>query len=133
MYLPSENCDVEALTKLELAVCKAPGKGTHATRLIDPTSIDAEARGHGHNKRYVHNILPDYAPADSLLVVEVYTDERLHQFLSEAISTMNQMNHHRDLSGRDLLPPARSRLRASVCSASIQRIALWMSQWLSLQ
>jgi 5-deoxy-glucuronate isomerase len=72
---PTENCEVKALTKLELAVCKAPGKGTYATRLIEPTSIDAEARGHGNNKRYVHNILPDYAAADSLLVVEVYTDE----------------------------------------------------------
>ena len=29
----------------------------------------------GRNQRLVHNILPDSEPADSLLVVEVYTDE----------------------------------------------------------
>ena len=66
---------VEALTPLELAVCTAPGHGNSETRLIEPADIDAEARGKGRNRRYVHNILPDYAAADSLLVVEVYTDE----------------------------------------------------------
>ncbi len=70
-----EGCEVEALTPLELAVCKAPGKGTYATRLITPKDIQAEARGQGNNRRYVHNILPDDVPADSLLVVEVFTDE----------------------------------------------------------
>ncbi|CAM3659460.1 5-deoxy-glucuronate isomerase [Vibrio aerogenes CECT 7868] len=76
VYLaPDDHCEVEALTKLELAVCKAPGNGTFETRLIAPDDIDAEARGQGNNQRFVHNILPDYAQADSLLVVEVYTDE----------------------------------------------------------
>lgn len=72
---PKEQCVIEALTKLEIAVCKSPSKGSYPTRLIAPKDIDAEARGFGNNKRYVHNILPDYALADSLLVVEVYTDE----------------------------------------------------------
>ncbi|OLQ87841.1 5-deoxy-glucuronate isomerase [Vibrio ponticus] len=72
---PNQSIDIEALTELELAVCKAPGKGTYETRLISPDDIDAEARGAGNNRRYVHNILPDYKPADSLLVVEVYTEE----------------------------------------------------------
>ncbi len=31
--------------------------------------------GKGRNQRRVHNILPDSAEADCLLVVEVYTDE----------------------------------------------------------
>jgi len=70
-----EGCEVVANSTLELAVCAAPGKGTHPTRLIAPSDIDAEQRGHGYNKRYVHNILPDYKDADSLLVVEVFTDE----------------------------------------------------------
>ena len=70
-----EGAQVIAETELELAVCQAPGKGTYPTRLITPDDIDAEQRGHGNNKRYVHNILPDYKEADSLLVVEVYTDE----------------------------------------------------------
>ena len=76
VYVTSgEIIEVEALTQLELAVCAAPGKGTYATRLIAPQDIDAEARGKGHNQRYVHNILPEDKPADSLLVVEVYTNE----------------------------------------------------------
>ncbi|MGF1873593.1 5-deoxy-glucuronate isomerase [Photobacterium indicum] len=66
---------VVANTVLELAVCQAPGSGRLPTRLITPNDIDAEHRGNGNNQRYVHNILPDYKEADSLLVVEVYTDE----------------------------------------------------------
>lgn len=66
---------IKALTTLELAVCAAPGKGTFPTRLIAPQDIDAQARGKGHNQRYVHNILPEDQPADSLLVVEVWTHE----------------------------------------------------------
>ncbi|WP_407330638.1 5-deoxy-glucuronate isomerase [Enterovibrio sp. 27052020O] len=64
-----------ATADLELAVCRAPGKGTFPSRLIAPENVDAEARGVGNNQRYVHNILPDNKAADSLLVVEVYTDE----------------------------------------------------------
>ncbi|MFC1234149.1 5-deoxy-glucuronate isomerase [Vibrio sp. F74] len=66
---------IRAETELEIAICTAPGKGNHKTRLIAPDNIDAEQRGTGANQRYVHNILPDYKEADSLLVVEVYTDE----------------------------------------------------------
>ncbi|WP_387465021.1 5-deoxy-glucuronate isomerase [Photorhabdus sp. RM323S] len=70
-----ESVDVIADTALELAVCQAPGKGNYPTRLISPQDIDAEKRGRGYNQRYIHNILPDNKPADSLLVVEVFTDE----------------------------------------------------------
>ncbi|MCL2896862.1 5-deoxy-glucuronate isomerase [Brenneria tiliae] len=70
-----ESATVTAHTPLELAVCSAPGRGTYPTRLIAPADIDAEQRGYGHNRRYVHNILPEDKAADSLLVVEVYTDE----------------------------------------------------------
>lgn len=70
-----EACKVVAETQLELAVCRAPGKGTHPSRLIRPQEVSAEVRGHGHNRRFVHNILPDTAQADSLLVVEVFTAE----------------------------------------------------------
>jgi len=72
---PGDHCEVTAETGLELAVCSAPGLGNFPTRLIAPENIDAEQRGNGYNKRYVHNILPDDKEADSLLVVEVYTDE----------------------------------------------------------
>ncbi|WP_394210002.1 5-deoxy-glucuronate isomerase [Enterovibrio calviensis] len=70
-----DSATLTATTALELAVCRAPGKGTFPSRLIAPGDVDAEARGHGNNQRYVHNILPDDKDADSLLVVEVYTDE----------------------------------------------------------
>ncbi|AKJ40851.1 5-deoxy-glucuronate isomerase [Pragia fontium] len=70
-----ESITIVAHTSLELAVCQAPGKGSYPTRLISPQDIDAEQRGHGNNQRYVHNILPDDKLADSLLVVEVYTNE----------------------------------------------------------
>ncbi|ACR69304.1 5-deoxy-glucuronate isomerase [Edwardsiella ictaluri] len=72
---PGETVQVQAETRLELAVCAAPSQGTWPTRLIAPQDIDAEARGKGNNRRYVHNILPQDKPADSLLVVEVWTDE----------------------------------------------------------
>ena len=76
VYLSTnDTCKIVANTDVELAVCSAPGAGNHPTRLIAPENIDAEQRGAGYNKRYVHNILPDYKEADSLLVVEVYTDE----------------------------------------------------------
>lgn len=76
VYLPHHSsAQVIAETDLELAVCSAPGFGDLPPRLIAPEDVGIEKRGKGHNKRLVHNILPDDKPADSLLVVEVYTDE----------------------------------------------------------
>ncbi|MEI7189718.1 5-deoxy-glucuronate isomerase [Dickeya dianthicola] len=72
---PGETVTVIADTPLELAVCAAPGWSNHPTRLIAPPDIGAQARGAGRNRRFVHNILPEDQAADSLLVVEVYTDE----------------------------------------------------------
>jgi 5-deoxy-glucuronate isomerase len=63
----------EAETELELAVCSAPGGGSFEARLIGPDIIGAETRGSGTNTRHVTNILPETAPAHSLLVVEVVT------------------------------------------------------------
>lgn len=76
VYITAGDCvDVLAETPLELAVCEAPGKGTYPSRFIAPDDVEAEQRGNGYNRRYVHNILPDSKQADSLLVVEVYTPE----------------------------------------------------------
>ena len=76
VYVPRDDrFDVKALTKLELAVCKAPGEQGHEARLISPDDIDGEHRGKGFNRRSVHNILAETDPAASLLVVEVFTDE----------------------------------------------------------
>ncbi|GAB6930367.1 5-deoxy-glucuronate isomerase [Paenibacillus sp. JCM 10914] len=76
IYVPSENqYEVNALTDLELAVCKAPGDGNHASRLIAPGDVGVETRGAGVTQRQIHNILPEDQPADSLLVVEVFTPQ----------------------------------------------------------
>lgn len=76
VYVPNDNrFEVKANTLLELAVCKAPGFGNHASRLIAPNDVGVETRGAGATQRHIHNILPEQKPADSLLVVEVFTPE----------------------------------------------------------
>jgi 5-deoxy-glucuronate isomerase len=65
---------VEAVTPLEIAVCTAPGKPySHPVRVIAPADVEMLSRGRGTNTRYPRNILPETAPADSLLIVEVIT------------------------------------------------------------
>jgi 5-deoxy-glucuronate isomerase len=75
IYVPQgADWSVTAETDLELAVCSAPGLGGGlSTRVIAPAVLGQEVRGKGTNTRYVTNILPETAPADSLLVVEVIT------------------------------------------------------------
>lgn len=76
VYLPDNvSYSVEATTDLELAVCSAPGQGNHEPRLISPDQIKQSTRGSGANTRHIQDILPETEPADSLLVVEVYTPE----------------------------------------------------------
>jgi 5-deoxy-glucuronate isomerase len=64
---------VTASTAVELAIGTAPAEPGREPRLIDPASMSREVRGQGTNQRFVRNILPETAPADSLLVVEVIT------------------------------------------------------------
>lgn len=75
VYIPQgSGWSVEAETAVTLAVCSAPGmNGGLPPRVIGPDSVGQEVRGKGTNTRYVSNILPESAPADSLLVVEVVT------------------------------------------------------------
>jgi len=76
VYIPNNDFyKVEALTDVELAVCLAPGYGNHQARLITPDDVGIEHRGSGNMSRMIHNILPEQKPADSLLVVEVFTPE----------------------------------------------------------
>ena len=76
IYVPSgDGYRMEAITELEFAVSSARGRGSHPARLIRPEDVGVEHRGTGSNRRRVHNILPESQPADSLLVVEVYTPE----------------------------------------------------------
>lgn len=74
VYVPGgDRYRAEALTDVELAVCSAPGRGGHKARLIAPEQVGTEMRGSGSMERRIHNILPEQEPADSLLVVEVFT------------------------------------------------------------
>jgi len=74
VYIPNEDqIKIEALTEVEIAVCKAPGKGTYEARLIGPKDVDVAKRGSGSMQREIHGILPEDKPADSLFVIEVFT------------------------------------------------------------
>jgi 5-deoxy-glucuronate isomerase len=64
---------VVARGRVELALCTAPGGDGAAARCIAPADMPCEVRGAGSNTRHVRNILPETAPAQSLLVVEVIT------------------------------------------------------------
>ena len=59
---------------VELAICASPApEGRHPTRVIRASEIETLDRGSGTNLRHVRNILPDTAPGETLLVVEVVT------------------------------------------------------------
>ncbi|MFC5404095.1 5-deoxy-glucuronate isomerase [Cohnella soli] len=70
---PQDEFGVTALTELQLAICSAPGKGSFPARVIAPEHVGVETRGTGSMERFIHNILPEQAEAESLLVVEVFT------------------------------------------------------------
>lgn len=76
VYVPAgEHIEIVAETEAELGVCKAPGFGSYQARLITPADVGVELRGQGNTERLIHNILPESQPADSLLVVEVFTPQ----------------------------------------------------------
>lgn len=74
VYVPAR-CEVRirAESPCELAIGLAPAEGRIEPRLIRPQDMTEETRGAGTNLRYVRNILPQHAPAERLLVVEVLT------------------------------------------------------------
>ncbi len=74
VYVPNgPRITVTASTPCEIALASAPGRGDLPTRLIPPEAMRRSVRGEGTNQRFVTDILPADAPADSLLVVEVIT------------------------------------------------------------
>ena len=76
-YLPpGSQAQITALSDVQVGVCAAPGSpaANLAPRLIEPASMKRSVRGKGANTRYVCDILPDTAPAHSLLVVEAEQD-----------------------------------------------------------
>ena len=74
VYAPAgDKVELTALTDIEIAVCKAPGKGGYQAKLISPAQCQYETRGINTNTRHVCNILFSNEAADSLLVCEVIT------------------------------------------------------------
>jgi 5-deoxy-glucuronate isomerase len=75
VYAPAGvDWSVKATTELVLAVCSSPGvPDLLPPRLIPPGTFPVTVRGKGSNVRHVTDILPETAPANSLLVVEVIT------------------------------------------------------------
>jgi len=74
VYVPAGGqYSVAANDDVELAIGSAPGHTSRAPRVIEAADMATQVRGRGTNTRYVRDILPQTAPADSLLVVEVIT------------------------------------------------------------
>ncbi len=74
VYLPpGRDFRVTAATAAEIALCFAPAAKGVAPRLIESAAMRRTVRGEGSNTRYVRDILPQDAPAEALLVVEVIT------------------------------------------------------------
>ena len=74
VYLPPRReVVVEAAEDCELALCSAPAEGRLPPRVIPPGEVESLVRGMDSNARNIRNILPEHAPAESLLVVEVIT------------------------------------------------------------
>ena len=74
VYVPP-GCRVDIRTRddIELAISAAPATGKYPSRLIRPEDMKRSVRGSGSNTRYICDILPETAQAESLLVVEVVT------------------------------------------------------------
>jgi len=74
LYVPPRTpYSIEATRAAEIAICASPAEGKYKPRLITPEEVGELTRGSGTNTRFVRNILPDTAQAETLLVVEVVT------------------------------------------------------------
>ncbi|MGQ9008697.1 5-deoxy-glucuronate isomerase [Bacillus stercoris] len=76
VYISNDRAfEITAVSDARVALCYSPSEKQLPTKLIKAEDNGIEHRGQFSNKRTVHNILPDSDPsANSLLVVEVYTD-----------------------------------------------------------
>jgi 5-deoxy-glucuronate isomerase len=74
LYLPVQTSyTVTAETDCEIAVCSTPAERRFPARLITPQEVSVETRGGGNATRQVNGLLMPDAPADRLILVEVYT------------------------------------------------------------
>jgi 5-deoxy-glucuronate isomerase len=75
-YLPPATAyTVLATADAEFGWAMAPAEGRHRARLIPPSEVRVEERGHGNTARTVRHMLPPEFPAERLIVVEVLTPE----------------------------------------------------------
>lgn len=70
---PGSRVEISARDAIEVAISAAPATGRYPSRLIRPEEMRRSVRGQGTNTRYICDILPETATAESLLVVEVVT------------------------------------------------------------
>ncbi len=74
VYVPPRmQWQVIAETEIELAICTAPAHGGGPARGSLPAEAGEVTRGSGSNTRFIRNIVPDTASAETLLVVEAVT------------------------------------------------------------
>jgi 5-deoxy-glucuronate isomerase len=74
VYLPpGTTFEVRAKQLTEIADCRAPASRRFPPREIGPEECGLEVRGGGNVTRQIVDILPPSAPADRLLVCEVFT------------------------------------------------------------
>lgn len=75
VYVPNDSSwTAMATTACTIAVCSAPGFGSHPMKILGPEGITLQQRGIGTNARFINNIaMEDLNVADSLLVTEVFT------------------------------------------------------------
>ena len=74
IYLPpGQSTTLTSHGHVEIATSTAPAIGKYPARVILPEQMIRSVRGSGTNTRYVCDILPQNAEAESLLVVEVIT------------------------------------------------------------
>lgn len=70
---PGSPYRIRTTDAVELAVCAAPAETGVAARRLSPDTARFERRGSGSTERRIHHILPEEAPAERLLLVEVFT------------------------------------------------------------
>jgi 5-deoxy-glucuronate isomerase len=100
---PRAEVRLTAESHCELAVGSAPAEGRFRPRVILPDEVQEEVRGTGTNTRYVYDVLPEGAEAESLLVVEVRTPgghwssypPHKHDSAAGAESQLEEIYYHR--------------------------------------
>jgi 5-deoxy-glucuronate isomerase len=74
LYLPrATGYLIVADTDCEIAITSSRAKRSFSPRLIEPDDIAVEIRGAGNAARQINHIIKPEFPADTLLVVEVFT------------------------------------------------------------